>query len=657
MQAQVEGARLTEFRIRKDLARAIRTTGVSAAISPGISRYPDIAPSDLSESDGIRIIAEANGDFALPSHTSPDLVTIVKGEAPAGLYDYFSRFAAKGLMASLADSESRDVFEITNYSIEPTTKNLLINFKTSNSKIFGHGESLPSIQSLSEIYYVLNDKSQLIREERWRRDQDLKREVLAEKVNKLEIKYGFIDRKEVSNLILPTEVLSSPKEENYKASCVTGTCVQWKDISFVHLEIEFANPIENEEDEILSFKIYPSQFQLTDSGKGLVGSAFCRTDIGAHCKAEYSQCFTSDDRSSAKWKGYGDLGGAFCECGTDPQTGNYSPPELGPLNLQPWPAQQSRWNACMQSYDGCSEAFLRDSPIASVTCSCLWRGPTDYYKMNSITGYRSLNLPTSLSSIADAQSENFNDLNCYNWQNCDAAASQYYQSSSTLWADSCGCLTHFKGPQNEDWDWAPIGQWMLDWRRLCHLANSPTDCKNTSDDSGATYKLYAETNVQGLSPDNAIFCQCLKNSNILPTSEHPSPDWDFRNPNTLGIPTSSEFTDSRFGSISSKISTANTDSLGNITGACDLSYCNSLGSGLGCCTSAPDYENAESLLIEPYKGTGLNRYCRDSCRWDTGYAELGEIRKIITGAPDRWHLKIGCGGSLGDSSSGTTGGL
>lgn len=680
----------------------------------GLSRWPDQPRANPEDSDELIIVAEKFSGLSQPVHVQvSNLLFTSTGES--SLDDFVSQSFQRFQLFSLTRTNARELVEKESFisDTEISVKNgdqVLADLQTEDANLTPIELVRYRIQEDNLVRETYSDFEELS-------GAPISSKVIARDVSKFQVDYGFRDRSR--SLVLPDHRLSHPEEFQFPfcsgGNCCdpsTQNCPAFSDVFDlqVSLDLFYEASEEMEFSEQSGFHlegdhvvystarvIIPGQLGILTADTDLSGQSGCNpNDIFTRCTADCDGAFTSSDRNSPRWQGY-KTGSPYCVCGTNGD--EFTPPEVNRQGMPAWQTRgtNTRINACLAAFNPCSTSWLRSiHPGAWLACSCL-QPRSDVVNQQDDGTYSLLfnedNLQSGLlDQLANPASEN--NMFCRDFRSCDDKIALYLGAGNlpiqNPWEQRCGCLTHNIDENGQVQADQEIYSHARRWNKLCNLTaidpndgNSPT-CSNTIEADSDVYrmKLFEENlNPQGLKPDDAMFCECLRQNNAGGRYNGVSnnSDFDLRVPNPDGA---SEIVNSperankgTFGSQDSLVidqftALVPTDTNGDgqvdsfstadlSGGSCDENYCRNIRVGLGCTTSTHPSSNnligfIRSQLAPRFRDYA--NYCTDqavtSLRVNPGNRnEIQRVREIITGTAAEGRLPDWCGGDGSEGSA------
>lgn len=693
-------------RLIADLSAAVRTSGSTSFSSPGISADPSW------DDEFLKLLINWKPHLVAPVSFDEQSLQIVlhKDSVAPRVYDFLSLGIKKKLLIRVASSTSVNVFQVE--EVQEDDNSIRFSFsvdgQSQDFSRFGALAFLSELKSSLRLNLLKRVSYQIESGKVIRVEEGAGPRPILDGIEKIDVQFSFMNRRAgQSRLYIPSQRLASVLDDWYLAEYAREKRedpqlkpVGWQDIDAVFFEIH-----QSDDRGSTLLKIRPEAFafglgQASDQGDEL------GCTLADKCNSDCSFMFTDENRSSPRWKGYGDTSGPFCLCGqADPDTGEFISPDspAGRQSFQDWDASligssyEERLIQCSLAYDACSDEgrWLQSVyPLSKVVCHCMQDKKEFYEKQDAAaSSYERMSfqkdalVTTLVDSAENPGGSDRLKIRCKKWRTCRNQANRYglkrasdMKGIGVQFTEKCECLNYDVDemglPTTQE-----IQASQKNWLRLCskHPSNH---CKETLDyddsrsaDEKALYKLRSETNPQGFPTLEALnYCECL--------DEHPSPESqdrlggaavDFRS--SAAAPLADPFFDGvlidgkpavdelKYGVLESSESQvekfigeagAVVEGSGSRS-ACDVSQCNVLGRGLGCCTSESVARSmaSQSDLIRPGLSSSLVSYCSSSCQLKQSVSVGGEqvdvlerLRSfLVNGEGDTSTLPVACGGS------------
>ncbi len=398
-------------------------------------------------------------------------------------------------------------------------------------------------------------------------------ELLIQGVQELKIDYQFSALKDDGVFIPSTFVPELPTD------CEDRPCPTWNHVSEVRMQVKFKSPkpaVAKERSidfggflsDSEGYLVYERLFSFRPGGRDHSGfntsmagnSLECDPEdrAGARCNWACTKVFTSDDKDSPKWKGYGQprfkadnpeisnpLASDYCIASTNRVTKKFIPAETAPGHADctegetdPQKCHMPGWkpygylgytdneqaDAAIRHFNACETWARFKNPKASLACTCTqplsfyYRLGTDSDPVASQHYYLDEALLKQLIVSTNGQDRH---RNCFYYRGCDQTAAMlkaHYESQTTvapltLWKDQCKCLTH-NIDENGEIE-RPVHGQSIDWNALCNFKiNEATQKLERTETCPSTYNKASDTYLlfdgdQGLSEAQAALCACL----------------------------------------------------------------------------------------------------------------------------------------------------
>lgn len=727
--------------ISEDLGKAIYFDGQSTqdaivyGSTPGsqfhgaraLSRWPDAPRATATENDDLIIIAEKFSGLSQPVSVSSGGI-VFSSTAETTLNEFVDMSFTKADLFSLTRTNQREL-------VEKQTKisGTEISLKDFSQILGGSVGVIFNMTPVEIIRYRITPDNDLVREIYQNVDQlahtPSRSRLIASHVSKLQVDYGFKERDQSfkqpsSRLSHPLDFQTGSPYCNQTGDCcdpLTESCPSFSDVFDVQVSMDLYADTNTTNDlpDTSSFRrdgnkiiysvsrtLIPGQLGILTADTGLVGSSGCNVnDLYNRCRPECNDSFTSDERSSPRWRGYRS-GSDYCACGTD-NSGTFTPPEIRRIDFPTYAdwdpsGPNARVNACLTAFNPCDDGnngWLQAAhPGAYLACHCLQPRAQTVEKNGDGTYQLLFDQSNIYSGILDSLSTDpasENNMLCRDYTQCDANLRQYTGSIPNAathpnpWKDRCGCLLYNIDENGDDRADQPVYAHRRNWGNICNLgfpydSGSSLRCGNTLHQEASNYflSLYdADSNPQGLTPNEALFCECLRDARM---NNQNYQNFDFRTPNDSAGNTAITNSPERaskptFGAINaqsisdfSALTPQDTNGDGNPDaflptnvpgGRCDANYCNNIspssGGSLGCATSTHFNSLDKIAFIRSKLAAGFQdyaNYCTDQCNSSVTVGtppqnELRRVREIITGTAPGGTLPDWCRGPKSQGSS------
>lgn len=607
--------------LKADLDRAIRVTGRTS-----VTRFPGIKGRetprlDSENYDPLRLLIQENGHFAWNHVTKPQ-VNATTGTFDVDLLEsvpphqtearYFYTLIQQSDFFILSSIERSNVFRKTSPA-QTIGNRLRVSFDPVGFQTGDYFEASPLLLSgVREVVYEVNAQRQLVRKDRLAETHDYNVRVIAENILRFHLNYSFQEKNYQELAINPL-----PPGRNAPLSYRPGTphspSLTWSDVEGIRLDlsVETSGPTDiliasaessgfSLQNKNLSheriFWFSPAHYTLQTMKTETSGTQACDLqDPSIRCRAEFSHCFTSQQRDSAEWAGFADPTGPYCQCMNNPTDSR----PLDELNY--WvAADRTRLDQCVRAINPCASNWelLNRHPGMQLVCGCLTNAERYYdqsprldeqlgYEVFTYHADRMPQTPQDLTNhsapLGNDPGDPGNEFRCEWYQNviqnpfgnfsCDTSARFYFGSIHnqtfadatpiTAWADECGCLTHDRDQNGQATNRRiiPAARNLL---RLCGITelNGPPACLNTiqgqeavtfTDPDGIAtpinnniYRVSGIPQDQALSETDALLCRAIESARIENDGTFPTINftpgmggafeeaWDFRGPRNQG---------------------------------------------------------------------------------------------------------------------------
>jgi len=470
-------------------------------------------------------------------------------------------------------------------------------------------------------------------------------------------------------------------DPEYRATCEgDGGCVRWRNIGVVKIELEhgielsaFSGSlpetemgfrIETQDGKRILFHRYVAQFRPSQfaneqgdrTGAGVpvdcLNPMTGKPNIAARCDSSCVNAFTNPMRSEPDWEGFRVEEGSdfsswssYCKCAFDGT--EFIPLEIDITSIPTYEAghafDNERLHSCF-GYYGCSAPVLKSKdPRTALACDCLQdEDPSRYFKNNGSNADYEI-FYSEFERLGQIDEEN---RKCTSYATCDGKARLLYGGNPHPWNQYCGCLTRNVEPDGRLG--AGISKYSKDWSKLCN--KTADTCPNTWDSTAGAYKAMSHDFPQGLTTEDLVLCECLKQYGGDYAAR--SQDYDFRAPRDGDDPEDPDGTTSEnFGSNLSKdvlgvgYITEDGGGRSEIDGVCTAAFCEDGFSSTGCCVSGPsNYQGSSHNQYPNHK-----YYCHPSClgKSQEVLTEIDKVRHVITNRAMNESLPVDCGGHGG----------
>ena len=677
--------------IAQDMDRAIRLTGASSSLRPGISN-PSVNPPDAEVLyDEILLYTEMFGQVSAPitSWDLPNSKFTVLIDSEKNPESPIIRSAAENKpLYYLKNLKRSNILVRSGLPIyDPGTKILSLSIKSNPEDGFNFNDydgQLTTLRMVQKMSYLVSNSKQLIRGEA------SKNQILADNVELFQVSYRISQAfKGEEEIMLPedSKLIRHIMDPDYREDCEpTNNCATWRNIGTIRIDLEHGIEVSEIKDDQsltqmgfrveeidgkkillhrLSFQLRPAQFANPQGDAAGAGAPLeCynpmtnEPTVAARCKVNCMAAFDQPSRLDPAWMGYKIEEGqdpgtwsAYCKCAYNGV--RFVPLEIDPSNLVPYvdgnQFDHARLTSCFEHY-GCSTPLLKDrDPRTALACNCLQDEDANrFYKNNGSEADYEIHYDQFEPSQLDQD-----NLRCTNYGACDRKATDYYGSESTFWKNKCGCLT-----RNVNAD-GSLGQDILtsskNWSNLCNENRNQIKCSNTWDAVNNAYKRQGADFPQGLTLEDILLCECLTQyGGDYPTR---SQNYDFRAATNNDDPNDPINANNKIGSDESKDVTAvryldeDDGNSKSANGICSEVYCRPDYPSLGCCTSGPNnYNVGDGTLLQQFTETKHKYYCQNKCRGNANSDianEINRVRHAITGTPMQDSLPVDCGGKGG----------